>query len=39
VKPQKKDGRYQYPYVELEQVMVNPEEYIIPQCLPACRSL
>lgn len=35
----KKDGRYQYPYVELEDVMANPEEYIIPQCLPACRSL
>ena len=26
----KKDGRYQYPYVELEDVMANPEEYIIP---------
>lgn len=35
----KKDGRYQYPYVELEDVMANPEEYIIPQCLPACRAL
>lgn len=35
----KKDGRYQYPYVELEDVMANPEEYIISQCLPACRSL
>ena len=35
----KKDGRYQYPYVELEDVMANPEEYIIPQCLPAWRAL
>ena len=35
----KKDGRYQYPYVELEDVMANPEEYIILQCLPACRAL
>lgn len=35
----KKDSRYQYPYVELEKVMANPEEYIIPQCLPACRAL
>lgn len=34
-----KDTRYQYPYVELEKVMSNPTEYIIPQCLPACRSL
>lgn len=31
--------RYQYPYIELEEVMNNPTEYIIPQCLPACRSL
>lgn len=35
----KKDSRYQYPYVELEDVIANPEEYIIPQCLPACRKL
>ena len=35
----KQDGRYQYPYVELEQVIANPEEYIIPQCLPACKAL
>lgn len=34
-----KDTRYQYSYVELEKVMSNPTEYIIPQCLPACRSL
>lgn len=33
------DTRYQYPYVELEQVMENPDEYIIPACLPACRAL
>ena len=25
--------------VELEYVMDNPNEYIIPQCLPACRAL
>ena len=31
--------RYQYSYVELEEVMDNPEEYIIPKCLPACRAL
>ena len=34
-----KDTRYQYPYVELEQVMANPDEYIIPACQPACRAL
>lgn len=34
-----KDTRYQYSYVELEDVMANPSEFIIPQCLPACRSL
>lgn len=34
-----KDTKYQYSYVELEKVMSNPTEYIIPQCLPACRSL
>lgn len=33
------DTRYQYPYVELEQVMANPDEYIIPLCQPACRAL
>lgn len=33
------DTKYQYPYVELEYVMDNPNEYIIPQCLPACRAL
>lgn len=33
------DTRYQYPYVELEEVMKNPTEYIIPQCLSACKSL
>lgn len=36
---EKVDTRYQYSYVELEEVMKNPEEYIIPQCLPACRLL
>lgn len=34
-----KDTRYQHPYVELEQVMANPDEYIIPACQPACRAL
>ena len=33
------DTRYQYPYVELETVIENPDEYIIPVCLPACRAL
>lgn len=33
------DTRYQNPYVELEQVMANPDEYIIPWCQPACRAL
>lgn len=35
-----KEGKplpYQYSYVELEEVMKNPEEYIIPACLPACK--
>ena len=33
------DTRYQYPYVQLEQVMANPDEYIIPACQPACKAL
>lgn len=31
--------KYNYSYVELEEVISNPEEYIIPQCLPACKAL
>ena len=30
---------YNYGYVELEEVISNPEEFIIPQCLPACKAL
>lgn len=33
------DTRYNYSYVDLEIVMLDPEEYIIPECLPACRAL
>lgn len=29
--------QYQYSYVELEEVVNNPTEYIIPECLPACQ--
>lgn len=36
---EKRDTKYQYSYVDLEYVMQNPTEYIIPQCLPACRAL
>ncbi len=31
--------QYQYSYVEMEDVINNPNEYIIPQCLPACKIL
>ena len=31
--------KYNYSYVELEEVIFNPEEYIIPQCLPTCKAL
>jgi len=31
--------KYNYSYVELEEVISNPEEYIIPQCLPTCKTL
>ena len=36
---QSSDTQYQYSYVELENVINNPNEYIIPQCLPACEIL
>ena len=32
-------AKYQYSYVELPYVIENPEEYIIPECLEACKSL
>lgn len=35
----KSSTQYQYSYVDLEIVMSNPNEYIIPQCLPACMIL
>ena len=31
--------QYDYGHVDIEYVMENPEEYIIPQCLPTCISL
>lgn len=31
--------RYQYSHVDLEFVISNPSEYIIPECLPACEVL
>lgn len=31
--------QYQYSYVDMEEVISNPNEYIIPECLPACASL
>jgi len=34
-----RNTKYQYSYVELEEVVKNPSEYIIPECLPACQSL
>ena len=33
-----KSTRYQYSYIELEDVISNPDEYIIPECQPACRA-
>ena len=30
---------YEYGYIDLPIVVKNPEEYIIPGCLGACRSL
>ncbi len=38
-KTQQVNTQYQYSYVELEDVIKNPGEYIIPQCLPACKIL
>ena len=34
-----KSIRYQYSHVAMEEVIKNPEEYIVPECLPACKSL
>lgn len=36
---QNNNTQYQYSYVELEEVINNPDEYIIPQCLPTCEVL
>jgi hypothetical protein len=30
--------KYQYSYVDLEIVISNPDEYIIPECQPACKA-
>ena len=35
----KSNTRYQYGNVDLEEVMKNPDEYIIPACQPACKAL
>lgn len=35
----KENTRYQYSYVPLEYVIENPQEYIIPECMPACNHL
>lgn len=32
-------SRYEYPEVNIDAVMNNPEEFIIPECLEACKSL
>lgn len=32
-------ARYNYGLVDLEYVVEQPEEYIIPECLPACKDL
>ena len=34
-----KNTRYQYPYIDMETVMSDIDEYIIPACQPACKSL
>lgn len=34
-----KSTRYQYSYVDMETVIANTDEYIIPACQPACKSL
>ena len=39
IKNNTKGAQYQYEYVELEEVIANPEEFIIPQCIPACKSV
>lgn len=31
--------KYQYSHVDMETVIANPNEFIIPQCLPACKTL
>ena len=33
------DTRYQYSYTPLEYVIENPQEYIIPECMLACKCL
>lgn len=33
------DVQYKHTHVELEEVIANPNEYIIPQCQPCCRTL
>ena len=35
----KENQRYQHSYVSLEYVIENPQEYIIPECMPACNHL
>lgn len=35
----KENQRYQHSYVFLEYVIENPQEYIIPECMPACNHL
>ena len=32
-------SKYQYSYVDLPYVLENPEEFIIPECLDACKLL
>jgi|AntAceMinimDraft_14_1070370.scaffolds.fasta_scaffold05504_12 hypothetical protein len=34
-----KPPKYQYMHVDIEFVIKNPDEYIIPECQPACKSL
>jgi len=33
------ETRYQYAHVSVEHVIENPNEYIIPECQPACKAL
>lgn len=38
-KKNNQDIKYQYSYVDMKEVIKNPDEYIIPECQKACQAL